>query len=332
MHIGNELLTPGAGLALIGISGAGLSYAVWRARKVLDERKVPLMGVMGAFVFAGQMINFPIMVGTSGHLGGGMLLAILLGPDIAALTMASILIIQCLIFQDGGLFALGANIINMALVPSYIGWNIFKAISSLSSGTRMYYSAIFISSLLSVTIGALLVPLEVALSGIQLIPLQTFMVMMGGVHIIIGIVEGFITIAVIGFIYQVRPDVVSWTDHHKPVFSFRGVTLIFLLLTLLLSGYVSYYASHYPDGLEWVQEKLGIVPTEGVQVALDKPVDTSPLKSPLQDYQIPSEKLQAQYPHVSKGMAGAIGSIITLGMLFGVGAVLRRRRNEPHDY
>lgn len=331
MHIGNELLTPGTGLTLIGVSGAGLSYAAWRARKVLDERKVPLMGVMGAFVFAGQMINFPIMVGTSGHLSGGMLLAILLGPDIGALTMASILIIQCLIFQDGGLFALGANIINMALVPAYIGWSIFKMLSSRSSGTRIYFIAIFASSLLSVTIGALLVPLEVKISGILLIPFQTFMVMMGGVHIIIGIVEGFISIAVIGFIYQVRPDVVSWTDHHKPVFTFRGVTLVFLLLALLLSGYVSYYASHYPDGLEWVQEKLGILPARGEQMVSDKPADTSPLKPPLKDYQIPSKKLQEQYPHVSRGMAGAIGSIITLGILFGVGVVLRRRRNALHS-
>jgi len=120
MHMANELLTPGVAAGFGAASAAGIAYSSWRVRRELDDSKVPLMGVMGAFVFAAQMVNFQILPGSSGHLGGGVLLAILLGPSAATLVMAAILIVQCLVFNDGGLLALGANIFNMGIVPCYL--------------------------------------------------------------------------------------------------------------------------------------------------------------------------------------------------------------------
>ena len=170
MHMQNELLTPATAVGLFVLAGAGLGFASWQVRLRFDSAKVPLMGVMGAFVFAAQMINFPILPGTSGHLGGGVLLAILLGPHAATLVMASILIVQCLIFQDGGLLALGANIINMGIIPCYLGYGLFHLLAGARPRTGRLYAAVFAATLVGMVAGAAMVPFEVWMSGVLRVP------------------------------------------------------------------------------------------------------------------------------------------------------------------
>ena len=326
MHMGNELLTPGTGIALIAIAGAGLGYAAKKAKHDLDGEKVPLMGVMGAFIFAGQMINFPILIGTSGHLGGGMLLAILLGPHIAALTMASILIVQCFLFQDGGLLALGANIINLGFVPAYFGTAVYRGIQSISRGTSGNFASVFFSAFCSVVAGALLLPLQVAIAGVYQVPLITFMLIMGGVHSIIGIIEGLITVTVVGFVYKVRPEMTERKGEGHRGLSLIGVSVLLLAVTLIIAGYLSYYASSSPDGLEWAIEKLSPGIPEGENSA--SIIENKPPQFPaFPDYEVPDQNFQTDHPHLSKGFAGAAGSIVMIILLFAVGGILRRKKD-----
>lgn len=322
--MGNELLTPGTGIALIAVAGAGLGYAAKKAKDELDGEKVPLMGVMGAFIFAGQMINFPVLVGTSGHLGGGMLLAILLGPHIAVLTMASILIVQCFLFQDGGLLALGANIINLGFVPAYFGTAIYRGIQSVSRSATWNFAAVFFSAFCSVVAGAVLLPVQVAIAGVYQVPLFTFILIMGGVHSLIGVIEGLITVAVVGFVYKVRPEIAERSEEYKGL-SIKGITVLLFVIAMIISGYLSYYASSSPDGLEWAIEKMSPENSdvESSQPIIEKKSQPLPL---FPDYEVPDQAFQTEHPHLSRGFAGAVGSIVMIIMLFVAGKILRRYR------
>ena len=210
MHMANELLNLPVAIVTLLLGDAAIAVAAAVARKTADAQKLPLMGVMGAFVFAAQMINFtlPGMPGTSGHLGGGVLLAILLGPAAAILTMASILIVQCLIFQDGGLLALGCNIINMGVVPCLLGWWLYRVLIGWGDRVAAWrqYLVAWLACVVGVTIGAALVPIEALLAGRLVIPVAHFLGVMVGVHVLIGAVEGAITFAVIAYLRQVRPE------------------------------------------------------------------------------------------------------------------------------
>jgi len=259
MHMANELLTPTVAGLLYVVALGVVAMASWQARRRLDPTKIPLMGVMGAFVFAAQMINFtlPIMPGTSGHLGGGLLLAILLGPHAAVLVMTSILIIQCLIFQDGGLLALGANIINMGIIPCYVGYGLYRLIlpRSAVAGAVRIYAASFVAAVVAVTVGAACVPLEAAMAGVITVPLWLFLTTMIGVHLLIGAMEGLITFAVVAYLYQVRPDaldgVAAAPGRRRAPVPWRVVLASVVVVAGLLGGLVSHVASSYPDGLEW---------------------------------------------------------------------------------
>ena len=171
------------------------------------------MGVMGAFVFAAQMVNFtlPGMPGTSGHLGGGVLLAILLGPSAGIVTMSAILIVQCLLFQDGGLLALGCNIINLGVVPCLLGSVVYHL--TLGSPTTVpawrQYLAAWLACVVGVTAGASMVPIESAASGVLQVPFTQFLGVMAGVHLIIALCEGAVTFAVIAYLRKVRPELMG---------------------------------------------------------------------------------------------------------------------------
>ena len=213
MHMANELLSlpVAAGSLALGAAAVGLS-ARW-ARPAAAGGRLPLMGVMGAFVFAAQMINFtlPGMPGTSGHLGGGVLLAILLGPAAGIVTMAAILIVQCLLFQDGGLLALGCNIFNMGVIPCLLGWCLYRAVlgrARAPSAGRQYLAA-WIACLGGVCAGAGMVPIEAALSGVLRVPLRQFLGVMLGVHLLVGLCEGAITFAVIAYLRRTRPELLD---------------------------------------------------------------------------------------------------------------------------
>lgn len=207
MHIPDGFLDTRMWVALDAVSAGGLGLAVRRTRRIIGERQVPLMGVMAAFIFAAQMINFPVAGGTSGHFMGGVLAAILLGPFSGMLVMTVVLIVQCFVFQDGGLTALGANVFNMGVVGSMGGWLIYRFIMTVIRRNRVNLAAVFAAAWLSIVLAASLCAVELALSGT--VPLRIALPAMAGVHALIGIGEGIITVMVISFILKVRPDLLE---------------------------------------------------------------------------------------------------------------------------
>jgi len=208
MHIPDGFLSTGVSVATWAGSAGGLGYALQRVNKTLGERQVPLMGVTAAFIFAAQMLNFTVIGGTSGHLLGGALAAILLGPWAGMLVLTSVLVIQALLFQDGGLLALGANIFNMAVIGVLVGWAAYRLLNRLLGGRTW---AIFVSGFLagwfSVVAASLAAAIELALSGT--LAWQVVVPAMGGIHALIGVGEGLITVAVLGFLRVTRPDLLT---------------------------------------------------------------------------------------------------------------------------
>jgi cobalt/nickel transport system permease protein len=259
MHMANELLSVPVAAVTLAFALIAATLAARYAGKTITDNRAPLMGVMGAFVFAAQMINFtlPGMPGTSGHLGGGVLLAILLGPAAGIVTMTAILIVQCLLFQDGGLLALGCNIINIGILPCLIGWGLYRILlgpAAKAAAWRQYLAA-WIACVVSVVAGAAMVPFEAAASGVLKIPLSQFLGVMIGVHLVIGLCEGAVTFAVIAYLRHVRPELLDLEPTAVALSAARpgyGVVAASLLVTaLLLASVVSWFASTLPDGLEW---------------------------------------------------------------------------------
>lgn len=206
MHIPDGFLAANTWVPAWLISIGGLGFCLKRTTRILKDRMVPLMGVMAAFIFAAQMLNFPVMGGTSGHLLGGVLAAVLLGPCAGAIVIAVVLIVQCLIFQDGGLTALGANIFNMSFVGAMGGYFIYSIIRKIIGDNKGIIVGAAISAWLSVVAASSVCAIELAISGTS--PLKIALPAMAGVHALIGIGEAIITCLVIGFVLKVRPDLI----------------------------------------------------------------------------------------------------------------------------
>lgn len=206
MHIPDGFLSAPVWIAAGAVSAGALGYSIRRATRSLEEKQIPLMGVVGAFVFAAQMVNFPIAGGTSGHLGGAVLAALLLGPYAATVIMSAILILQALLFQDGGITALGANILNMGVVGCFFGYALYKGLRRFLPGTRGTIVNAFLTALLAVVFSSAFAAVEIALSGT--IPLKLVLPVMMGVHTLIGIGEGLITAAALAFLLKVRRDMI----------------------------------------------------------------------------------------------------------------------------
>jgi cobalt/nickel transport system permease protein len=208
MHIPDGFVSIPVAAATYVASGGSLAYAVRRANEELGEKQVPLMGVMGAFIFAAQMLNFPVAGGTSGHLIGGALAAILLGPWAGMLIMTSVLVVQALIFQDGGLVALGANVFNMGVVACLVGYYAFTGLKRLlGESTQGTVISGFVAAWASVVAAAIFCALELALSGTS--ALAVALPAMTLVHILIGIGEGLVTVAVLVFLAATRRDLLQ---------------------------------------------------------------------------------------------------------------------------
>jgi cobalt/nickel transport system permease protein len=321
MHMANELLTPKVALAFIAITGAVLAYASWRTGRTFDPAKVPLMGVMGAFVFAAQMINFPILPGTSGHFGGGVLLAILLGPHAATLVMASILIVQCLIFQDGGLLALGTNILNMGVVPCYLGYILFTVIAGARPGARRLYLAVFVSALIGMVAGAAMVPVEVALSGMAAVPLGHFLAVMVGLHLLVALAEGIITFLVVGYLVKARPESLGSVAERlvtaKEGLSRKAIIGSVLTVALLLGAIASPFASKWADALERLVSHDEVVLVKH---------NTDPWVAKVRAWQ-DRTALLPDYKWTS--FSGTVGTVVTLLIVWAIGVSLRRNRKKP---
>lgn len=255
MHMADALLSPAVGGTLWAATAGITAYSAKKVQKELDEQKVPLMGVLGAFVFAAQMINFSIpATGSSGHLAGGLLLAILLGPYAGFITMASILTIQALFFADGGLLALGSNIFNLGFYSCFIAYPlIYKKIVGDEPTSGKIFLGSLLAAIVALQLGAFSVVLETLFSGISELPFQTFLLLMQPIHLAIGIVEGLITAAVVGFVWRARPEILEHATKTKPVgnISIKHVLIGLLAVALLTGGAFSWFASADPDGLEW---------------------------------------------------------------------------------
>lgn len=268
MHIPDNFLSTPVWATLDVIAAPSIAFISRRARKATDTTRLPLLGVMGAFVFAAQMINFPIAAGTSGHLVGGTLLACVLGPEAAVLVVTSILLVQALVFQDGGVLALGANIFNMALcgvLAGYLPYSWFRS-------SRLKYRAVFVGGVCSVLVSGLLALLELTFSGIRIPP--GLLVLSSVLFLGNALMEGAITATVLRSIERLNPELVSEAPTRSPIFTRRtNIAVGLTALTLSVVGLL--IASAAPDGLEHLAATLGIAWN-------GRPL----IPSPLADYQI----------------------------------------------
>lgn len=205
MHIPDGFLSPpvfiSGWLAALGV----LSFTLKKTQQILKEKMVPLMGVMAAFIFAAQMFNFPVLGGTSGHLLGGVLAAVVLGPSAASIVISLVLVVQCLIFQDGGLTALGANIFNMAIIGTIASYYFYRILRQALFKKNILVS-VFISAWFSVVLAASFCAIELSASGTS--PLKIVLPAMLFVHVFIGLGEAIITTLILSFILKVRPDLI----------------------------------------------------------------------------------------------------------------------------
>ena len=252
LHIPDGFLNFTVSILCWVISALTISVAVSRSNKSLGERQVPLMGVMAAFIFAAQMINFPVAGGTSGHLLGGALAAITLGPWAGMLVMTAVIAVQALLLQDGGLLVMGANILNMGLITTAIGYGLYRGVSTGSRTLKLTVAGI--AAWLSVMAGALFTSLQLWLSGTS--QLQVVIPAMLGVHALIGVGEALITVAALTFILQTRPDLLgSSSESAKGSRGWVVAGVLIALAVVLLSP----LASADPDGLERVAQDIGFL-------------------------------------------------------------------------
>lgn len=212
MHMSDALLSPVVGGAMYAVSAVSIAYAVQKVKKdELGEKNLPMMAVAGAFTFAAQMINFTIPgTGSSGHIGGGILLVGLLGGTPAVVTLTAVLLIQCLFFADGGLLALGANIFNMGVIPClFVCPLIFRPILRKGVTHKRFMIASVVSCVVGLQLGAFCVVLQTLTSGVTELPFHTFVLLMQPIHLAIGFVEGIITAGILNFVYQMRPEILT---------------------------------------------------------------------------------------------------------------------------
>src|SRR5688572_18587005 len=252
LHIPDGFLSLVISIICWVITVLTLSIAISRTNESLGEKQVPLMGILAAFTFAAQMINFPVLGGTSGHLLGGALAAIVLGPWAGMLVMSAVIAVQALLFQDGGLLVMGANILNMGLVTAAIGYGLYRSVSRNSKSVKLGVAGF--AAWLSVMAGALLTALQLWLSGTS--QLNVVIPGMLGVHALIGLGEALITVFALGFIMETRPDLLGeGSESAKGSKSWAYVGGLIALVVVLLSP----FASADPDGLERVAGNLGFL-------------------------------------------------------------------------
>jgi cobalt/nickel transport system permease protein len=303
LHIPDGFLSLTVSILCWAISAITISLAVSRSNKSLGERQVPLMGLMAAFIFAAQMINFPVAGGTSGHLLGGALAAITLGPWAGMLVMTAVIAVQALLLQDGGLLVMGANILNMGLITAAIGYGLYRGVSNGNRTTRLIVAGI--AAWLSVMAGALFTSLQLWLSGTS--QLQVVIPAMLGVHALIGVGEALITVAALTFILQTRPDLLGASSESAK--GSRGWIVAGALISLAVV-LLSPLASADPDGLERVAGDLGFL-----HKGLSAPYQILP------DYTVPFLGETA----LSTILAGVIGVAVVAAIIFLLGQGMRAK-------
>jgi cobalt/nickel transport system permease protein len=353
MHMADSLLSPIVGTTMCAASATALAFSVSKVKKDdLCEKKVPIIGVMGAFVFAAQMINFTIPgTGSSGHIGGGILLAAMIGGFPALLSLAAVLIIQCLFFADGGLLALGCNIFNMGVIPCLIVYPLlYKPLVSKGepaprpgrvevplciTPTRITTASIA-SVVVSLQLGAFSVVLETLFSGITELPFTAFVFLMQPIHLAIGIIEGIVTAAVLCFVYKMRPEIMECSfegtaiKNNAPI---KAVLIAFVVITLITGGLLSLFVSSHPDGLEWsIKNITGTTEIEVKDHFLERAASIQEKTAFLPDYNIPNAGEEGAAAGTT--LAGILGGVLTF-LLAGITAltisIVKKKQSEKQN-
>lgn len=337
MHMADALISTTVGGTMLAVTAVASAYSVRRVNRDFDEKKIPLMGVMGAFVFTAQMINFTIPgTGSSGHIGGALLLAILLGPHAAFLCMASILLIQALFFADGGLLAWGCNVFNMGFFACFLAYPlIYKRIAGNNPSPKRIFTGSILSSVAALQLGAFSVVMETMLSGITELPFGTFVLLMQPIHLAIGVVEGIITGAVVMFVWKARPELLESAGKSLSGVNTKKIIAGFVIAAVVVGGCLSWFASAYPDGLEWSMFKTAgtteLDSSEGVHKTLE---DVQDKTSILPDYSFkPSgddKKGSSLSANAGTSVSGIVGGAMTLVLAGGIGGAiwLVKRKNK----
>lgn len=306
MHIPDGFLSVAVSIVLWVATAISVGFALRRVGKDMDERKAPLMGVLAAAIFAGQMLNFPVAGGTSGHLMGAALAVILLGPWAAVLVMTTVVAVQALIFQDGGLAALGANIFNMGVVGVAVSYTVYRTIYRLSGGKRWgVFAGGFAAAWLSIEVTALGVGLQLAFSGSS--PANVAIPAMGAIHALIGIGEGLITLGGLGFIYASRRDLIEKGASQAKMGRLVWAAGLLIALALAIAAPL---ASSHPDGLEWVAAQNGFLTRAN-----------GPTYQIIPDYVFPGISNEV----LATIAAGIVGVLIVFGVALAI-AITRRRQ------
>jgi len=308
LHIPDGFLSLGVAAAAWGVALFALFLAVRRSQERFDERLIPMAGIMAAFIFAGQMINFPVAGGTSGHLIGAALAAVVLGPWLGILVMTAVIALQGLLFQDGGLVVMGANILVMGVVPALIAFGFYRAVANRGRSLRLATTAV--AAWLSVMAAALVTAIFLGFSGTS--SFRIVVPAMLGVHALIGLGEALITVSALSFIMRARPQLLEGSaEAGGRGWIVAGLGLSFLVVLL------APFASGLPDGLEWVAEENAFL-----GAAREAPFEVLP------DYTVPLLGDSA----LSTIAAGLVGALLVAAVALATARLLRReRRWEPRD-
>ena len=328
MHMADALVSPAVAGVMYACSAVAIGFSLKKIRTADMNRRIPLMGVMGAFVFAAQMINFSIPgTGSSGHLCGGMLLSALLGPYAGFLTMTAILLIQCLLFADGGLMALGCNIWNMGFYGCVVGgFLIWRALTAKKMTRGRILAASLIGCIVSLLLGAFSVTLETLASGITELPFVVFVRFMLPIHIAIGLVEGLITAAVLIFVFASRPELLEGgTPGAGREERLKASTVVAILAaaSLVIGGLLSHLASSEPDGLEWSVEKVtGQTEVEGDGTLVQWAAEVQDRTAWLPDYAFKDSERGTSF-------SGIVGALAVLVLCVVIGLIFRGSSAKP---
>ena len=308
MHIPDGFIDGKTAATTALLSAVGVGLALRQVRRRLPPRRVPLLGLAAAFLFAAQMVNFPVAGGTSGHLVGGVLAAALLGPSAAIVVLTTVLIVQCFLFADGGVLALGANIFNMAIVGAAGGYAIYRAMRYVLPGTRGQVAAVAFAGWCSTVVASICCAGELAWSGTFAWPVG--FTAMTTVHMAIGVGEALISALVLLAIQRVRPDLTSEVNGAEPAQPWGELARYGFLAAIGVAIFVAPFACSWPDGLESVAAKLGFE-HKAIHLAA---------AAPAPGYQMPGMHWTAG----ATALAGGVGTVIAFGLSLMLGRSLVR--------
>ena len=320
MHIPDVFLDARTALITGVLSAAGLATALWHVRRKLPPKRVPLLGLGAAFVFAAQMLNFPVGIGVSGHMVGAVLIAVLLGPSAAVVVLTAVLVVQAFVFADGGITALGANILNMGLICGVGGWLIYYPITRVIKGVFGRIVAATFAAWCGTVLAAIACAGELATSTKIHVPWSTAFPVMAGVHMLIGVAEGVITALVLAATWKARPELLDDSPAARPWRSYKPVLVYGGTIAMGLALFVSPFASKWPDGLERTAEVLGLRDKE-------QGAENRPVPAPAPDYKIPG----IGSPALATSIAGVAGTVLVFGLSWGLARALVPRKTEQAD-